>query len=879
MLFFRRSRLQEPLPVAVEPADRTRSRYPSGRAPLRTRRRSVKEHRPDGLEVGAALAVVLAAIGVSATADVAKAPALSARAAPEERPRPAASSERSSEEARDAYAKLALAFVPNAGQTDARARFSAQTAGASFYFTRKAAVLSLRPGAKDGRRGAVLRLAFLGANPDVEIEGRRRGRATVNYLLGNDASAWHTGLPTYGALVYRELWPGIDMVFRGAAGRLKYEFVLRPGARVRDIRLAYRGARRLSVTRAGALAIATRVGVLRDERPRSYQRVGGRRVRVESSFRLARGAYGFAVGRYNGRRTLVIDPGLRYSTYLGGGSGEGGHGIAIDAAGNAYVTGQTYSSDFPTTVGTFDTTLDGESDAFVTKINPRGSALVYSTYFGGRGVEFGTGIAVDRAGSAYVTGTTGSRDLPTTAGAFDTTLDGWDAFVTKLDPRGSGLVYSTYLGGRRSEFGEVAWAIAVDRAGSAYVTGSTGSNFPTTAGAFDRTYAGGLWSGDAFVTKLNRRGSALIYSTYLGGGLDESGAGIAVAADGSAYVTGRTESSDFPTTAGAFDRTFTAGVWEGDAFVTKLDPRGSALVYSTYLGGRRSESGYGISVDAAGSAYATGSTDSRNFPTTPGAFDRTFNGWAGDAFVTKLNRRGSALVYSTYLGGRDGQFGSGIAVDAAGNAYVTGATGSRNFPTTSGAFAAAFNGGAQDAFVTKLDWTGSDLLYSTYLGGSDDEFEEFGRGIAVDAIGRAYVTGVTGSSDFPTTPGAFDMTFNGGVDAFVTRLDLPVAECGRVTLARRTGRAGVRMVVRVRVLDREGRPLAGVRVTARGAGVRTAAQTGRAGYARLGLRPRRAGFVTIRAGSRAACVRRIRVVGTVTPPPLTGRPRSPRSLS
>jgi hypothetical protein len=460
----------------------------------------------------------------------------------------------------------------------------------------------------------------------------------------------------------------------------------------------------------------------------------------------------------------VIDPGLVYSTYLGGASDDLGFGIAVDAAGSAYVAGLTVSTDFPTTTGGFDTTNE-PFDAFVTKVNSTGSALVYSTYLGGIGFDQGLGIAVDAASNAYVTGETSATNFPTTPGAFDTSFNGGsDVFVTKLNAAGSDLVYSTYLGGS-GPFGDEGRGIAVDVAGNAYVTGfTTSTDFPTTTGAFDMTFNG---NADAFVTKVNSTGSALVYSTYLGGTSDELGNGIAVDLARNAYVTGVTTSTNFPTTLGTFDATFSGS---RDAFVTKLNTTGSApLLYSTYLGGTFFDQGLGIAVDAAGNAYVTGETSSSDFPTTLGAFDTTHN-VSVDAFVTKLNATGSApLLYSTYLGGSSGDGGNGIAVDAAGNAYVTGSTQSTDFPTTPGAFDTTFNGGP-DAFVTKLNATGSaPLLYSTYLGGIP---VDVGSGIAVDAAGDAYVTGFTQSTNFPTTPGAFDTTFNGTNDAFVTKIEI-----------------------------------------------------------------------------------------------------------
>jgi hypothetical protein len=697
----------------------------------------------------------------------------------------------SKEKARAAYAKLPLAFVPNAGQLDRRVRYSAQAGGASFYFTKQAAVFSFA----GKRQGLALRLAFIGANPDVAIGARKRGAGKVNYLIGSDPAKWRTNLPTYGQVVYHDLWPGIDMVFRGAKGQLKYEFHVAPGANVRDIRLAYRGASGLSLDRGGAVRIRTPLGVLTDTRPLSYQRISGSRVPVQSRFALdRRGGYGFAVGAYDLRQPLVIDPGLVYSTFLGGSNFDAGFGIAVDGMGSAYVTGETVDSttDFPTTSGAFDTIHNGLRDAFVTKLNATGSGLLYSTYLGRCGNDAGRGIAVDGVGSAYVTGETGSTNFPTT-GAPDG--GGIDAFVTKLNATGSALLYSTYLGGSSSDIGR---GIAVNGV-EAYVTGETGSlDFPTTVGAFDTMFN----AGDAFVTKLNAAGSFLTgYSTYLGGTSFEQGFGIAVDAAGSAHVTGSTVSTDFPTTGGAFDTTHN-GVF--DAFVTKLNPTGSGLLYSNYLGGASTEIGEGIAVDGMGSFYVTGLTFSTDFPTTGGAFDTTHNGFF-DAFVTKLNA-GPALLYSTYLGGSASDFGSGIAVNGV-EAYVTGETGSTNFPTTTGAFDTTLTGNS-DAFVTKLNAIGSALLYSTYLGGTGSEQ---GFGIAVDGVGSAYVTGQTNNFDFPTTPGAYDTSFNGFADAFVTKLATAAVPATLVLdpLAD-TNTVGTSHTVTATVTDANGQPVEGV---------------------------------------------------------------------
>jgi hypothetical protein len=669
-----------------------------------------------------------------------------------------------------AYGRLPLAFVPNAGQTDARVRFAAHAAGAQFYFTRSEAVFAFTKGSPRDGKGVALRLVFLGANPDATIDGQGRQAGKVNYFIGNDPKRWRTNLPTYGRVVYRDLWPGIDMVFRGDGTRLKYEFVVRPGANVDDIRLAYRGAERLSVNAAGQLLIETPLGTLRDARPVTYQEIEGKRVPVESRFLLRptgpdAAAYGFAVGGYDARQPLVIDPGLLYSTFLGGGSTDIGNPIAVDAAGNAYVTGETNSgapNPFPTTAGAFDTSYNGNIDAFVTKLNPTGSALVYSTYLGGAASsDRGFGITVDGAGNAYVTGETNSMDFPTTLLAFDTSYDGnGDAFVTKLNVAGSALLYSTYFGGTSTDRGS---SIGVDAAANAHVTGATNSTGLATGGAFDTSYAGGF---DVFVTKLDATGSARVYSTYLGGTSDDRGFGIAADTAGNAYVTGETNSSSGFGMTGSFDPMPNGSF---DAFVTKLNPTGSARVYSTYLGGSSDDRGFGIALDAALNAYVTGETSSSSDVAMSGGFDTSHNG-GFDVFVTKLSSTGASRVYSTYLGGSAADRGFGIAVDGSGNAYLTGETDSTGFPTTTGAFDTGKNG--IDAFVSKVSASGSSLLYSTFLGGTN---ADRAFGIAVDTMNNAYVTGRTDSSNFPITAGAFDTTFNNNGDAFVTKLDMVAA--------------------------------------------------------------------------------------------------------
>jgi len=700
----------------------------------------------------------------------------------------------------ESYGNLPLQFEANRGQTHKDVRFLSRGAGYSLYLTAGETVLVLsKPNAyptRDARsaqtspKSVALRMSLIGAAQKPVVSGRDELPGKANYFIGKDRSKWRTNVPTYAKVQYKDIYPGVDLVYYGNQRQLEYDFVIAPGVNPKKIVLGFKGADKLEIDAQGELLLRAAGGDIRQHKPIIYQTIDGVRHDIAGGYvRKGANRVGFKVAAYDASQPLIIDPVvLSYSTYLGSSGVDNGEGIAVDSAGSAYITGFTTSSSFPTTAGAFQPTHSG-GGLFVTKLDPTGSALVYSTFIGDGGGE-GFGIAVDATGNAYVTGYTFSRNFPTTPGAFQTVFGTpfdpnpfSDAFVIKLDATGSALVYSTFLGGFQTEVGR---SIAVDAAGNAYVTGWTEStDFPTTLGTFQPAFGG---FHDTFVTKLNPAGTALVYSTFLGGSGDDFGNGIAVDAAGSAYVTGGAGSVDFPVTAGAFQPIFGGGGSDFstryDAFVTKLDPAGSALIYSTYLGGNDYDAGNGIAVDAAGNAYVTGDTGSRNFPIAAGAFQPGFGGGIGDAFVTKLDPTGSALVYSTYLGGTDYDAGLGIAVDAAGNAYLTGGTFSINFPTTLGAFQPLpglftlppdlptrptidFS----DAFVTKLDSAGSALVYSSYLGGTDNDLAE---AITVDANGNAYVSGRTLSTNFPTTAGAFQPAFGGGPsdfpDAFVVKI-------------------------------------------------------------------------------------------------------------
>ncbi len=682
------------------------------------------------------------------------------------------------------YGHIPLCFEPNEGQTDPQVRFLARGGGYNLFLTPAEAVFVLKRGdanhsprqptlsKRSASKGSslqtnppdVLRIRLEGGNRKAEFAGMEEAGGKSHYFIGNDHSKWRTNIPNYGKVGIKEVYPGIDMVYYGARGKLEYDFIVKPGADPGAIGLGYEGAKNAEVDGQGNLVFHLAQGEVAFKAPVVYQERGAEKTKIDGAYKVrADGKIGFETGNYVKTLSLVIDPALDYSTYLGGSNWEEGMGIAVDGSGEACVTGWTEGS-FPTTGGAFQTVFGNNEDAYVSKLDATGSSLVYSTYLGGSGDDYGFSVAVDGSGSAYVTGNTDSSNYPTTGGAYQTVYAGvgisGSAFVSKLDATGSSLVYSTYLGGNGGVQGS---GIAVDGSGNAYVAGSTAGGLPTTSGAYQTAFGGGYF--DAFVSKLNASGSALLYSTYLGGSNVDHSLGLALNGSGNAYVAGYTDSADFPTTSGAVQTAF-GGV--EDAFVTELDAAGSSLVFSTFLGGSDSEA-YSIAVDGSGEAYVTGWTEG-SFPTTSGAYQTAWGG-SQNAFVSKLDASGSTLIYSTYLGGAKSVEGYGIAVDGPGNAYVTGWT-QGTLPTTSGAYQPIF-GGDVDAFFTILNPAGGgagDLVYSTYLGGSGSDV---GWSTAVDPSGAAYVSGWS-QQGFPTTGGAYQTAYGGVYDAFVAKFDAAV---------------------------------------------------------------------------------------------------------
>lgn len=730
-----------------------------------------------------------------------------------------------------AYGNLPLAFEANQGQTASDVRFLSHGRGYQVFLTSNEAVLTLRqapmvsankaqdavlfPGRRASHRAekaSVLRIQFAGANPSPAIAGTNPLPGKVNYFIGNDPKKWHTHVPSFQAVKYQEVYPGVDLLFYGRQQHLEYDFVVAPGADPNAIALNVSGARKLEINSQGDLVMSAPGGKVSLLKPVVYQDINGERRQIAGNYALAKDhQIHFSVADYDHSQPLTIDPILNYSTYVGGTTSDTAFAMALDAAGNAYIAGQTFSTDFPqmnAEPSTPPVDIATLGTAFISVLNPAGSALTYSTYLGGsggtNGGDLAEAIAVDTASpvNIYVAGQTFSPDFPPTTNAFigapgpAGTSTGGSAFVTKLVPAASGtaqLAYSSYLGGDTSDDGH---GIAVDATGNIYVDGVTlSTNFPTVNPLFAQTSA----SGNAFLSEINPSAltgpTSLVFSTYLGGTgtgapafsfpFAEDATGIAFSGS-NAYLVGTTTSTNFP----VHGTQIKPCLATGSVFISEINTVTPALTYSTCVGGTTGDFGNAIALGPTNLAYLTGNTFSANFPVVPAGNTipvpppaTSPNATGAVAFVSVVNTTTGALTYSTLLGGNNGDVGEAIAVDSAGNAYVTGLASSTDFPITQGAFQTTLVNSSGGAFVTEINPAGANaqaqLLYSSFLNGSKGvgtnlPTADIGLGIALGS-GNVFLDGQAGTSDFPTTSAAFQTGFKasaGNSNAFVTDMTL-----------------------------------------------------------------------------------------------------------
>ncbi len=625
-------------------------------------------------------------------------------------------------------------FLENRGLTDPRAHYFLKRPELSAWFMEQEIVLAMR--------GHRISMRFAGANGSARIEGAEHMDGHASFFIGDDANRWVKDLPMEGAVAYRELWPGIDMVYAGNGRTLKSEFRVAPGGDPSRIRWTYSTPFRAAQSRDGSLSVSGEGLDLREDAPVIYQENHGARVAVNGKFHVfADGSVGFDLDNYDHALPLVIDPTMTFSTYVGGNGQDEATSVALDPNGNAYLAGWTDSNNFAQTGPAKLRPYAGGMDAFIAKFSALGDKLIYCTYLGGSGDDRAFGLAVDTAGTAYLTGYTTSTNFPVSSGIVQKSLAGKrNAFVTHLNASGNGLLYSTFLGGENTD---TAYGISIDSTGRAFITGDTNSaKFPVTSGAFQSVNKGGE---DAFAAGISANGASLVFSTYLGGSSTEHAAAVVVNSAGTVLITGSTQSMDFPT-ASAMQNTSGGNQ---DAFVTGIAAGGKTLVFSTYLGGSGgtvglAEEGDSIALDPWGEILVAGTTSSTNFPVTAGSLQQSFAGGNTDGFLSKLDPTGKTLVYSTYVGGSSVEHVTGVGSDPRGYVFVSGYTESQDFPNIRAPQTS--NHGAYDGFLYKLNPSGNMLVFATYLGGSDADAI---TGMAVDSFGGVVLSGYTSSGDFP----------------------------------------------------------------------------------------------------------------------------------
>jgi len=730
------------------------------------------------------------------------------------------------------FYRIQIPFIENKGQVvNKDVSFYAKTFGGALFVEKNGILTYSLPYEDKGR--VILREIF--TDKKVEVKGLEPSATRISYFKGNDKSKWRTNIPSYESISLGEIYEGINLTIKAYGNNVEKLFTVVEGGKPEDIAIKVEGVKGLKVNESGELEAITELGAIKFTNPKAYQEINGKKIDVIVSYHLlsfplltqyaALGTphssllYGFKVGKYDKKRPLIIDP-LLASTFIGGGDSDVANSLALDGSGNVYVTGGAMSADFPTTPGAYDESYNGGygfyGDVFVSKFDNNLSSLLSSTFIGGSSADECYSLALDGSGNVYIAGSTMSSDFPTTPGAYDESYNGGlcydvligsDGFISKLNNNLSTLLGSSFIGG--SCFDDVRY-LALDKSGNVYVTGGTiSADFPTTPGSYDESLNG---YGDGFVSKLDGGLSTLLASTFIGGSeggsvgflydvvsslaLDGSGnvflydvvSSLALDGSGNVYIAGSTMSSDFPTISGAYDESLNG---YGDGFVSKLDSSLSNLLASTFIGGNEGkevlyfDTANSLALDENGNVYVAGGTTSSDFPTTPGAYDESYNGGYdlftyGDGFILKLNNNLSTLLASTLIGGSLGDSAGSLALDGGGNVYVTGGAQSADFPTTPGAYDNKHSG----IFISKLNSSLNILIASTFIGGSE---LDSASSLALDGNGNVYIAGCTGSSDYPASPGAYDESYNGGLDVFISKLDNNLSSDIGITTTTSTG--------------------------------------------------------------------------------------------
>lgn len=608
---------------------------------------------------------------------------------------------------------------------------------------------------------SIIKINFEKSNKVVP-KGQEELKHKTNYFIGDDSSKWKSNVLNFKKIIYENLYDGIDLVYYFDENGLKYDWIIETYADPNKIVERFEGIDTIKIDNNGELLVKTNAGELKEKKPYCYQEISRNIKDIKIDFKIKHeNSIAYEIGDYDASQILIIDP-LIYSTYLGGGGNDGFSeaSIALDSENNAYILGDTYSWNFPTTPGCYNDSRNGSCDIFVSKLNKNGTSLLYSTYIGGKYDDWSENIVLDSENNAYITGATYSPNFPITIDCYSKSINGTkDVFILKLSSDGSILEYSTYVGGYENDYGK---NIVIDSENNAYVTGWTeSSNFPTTNGCYDDLYNGGF---DIFLLKINSNGSDLIYSTFIGGNDEDYSYSTVIDTKNQVYLTGKTKSLDFPTTSGCYNDSHSGG--EFDVFVLKFNITTSDLIYSTFIGGNDEDKSYDITLDSSNNTYVTGYTESQDFPTTPDCYDNSLNG-TSDIYIFKLNQNGTDLLASTFIGGTDSDYSYDIELDSNNMLYITGFTKSTDFPITIGCFDNTLNG-SRDAFILKMDYNCSRVLYSSFIGG---DWRDYGYTIKLDIKNYVYITGCTNSWNFPTTINCYNNRSSGNYDVFVLKYD------------------------------------------------------------------------------------------------------------
>ncbi len=669
---------------------------------------------------------------------------------------------------------LQMPFIENQGQIkDKSVRFYANTFAGTVYVTDKCEIVYSLQKTEQGTESMEQRQKIDGFRDQervskaiaikeslqcaelTEIKGTDRSATKANYFIGSKDN-WRTGIPTWKGVSLGKVYKGIELNLRVYGNNVEKLFTVYPEGKVSDIKVKTEGAKGIKVNKAGELEIETGLGTVKMTKPVAYQEIKGKRVQVAANYTISEQSgktYGFRVGEYDRTRPLVIDP-LLASTFVGGSSVDRAYALAIDSSGNVIVAGYSYSTDYPTTDGAYDTTHNGIRDAMISILDSDLTSLLSSTFIGGSVSYTATALAIDLTGNVFVAGYTWSSG---------------DVFISKLDSDLTSLLASTVIKGR---YADRAYALAIDSSGNVYIAGYTKSaDYPVTEGAYDTTFNGYY---DVFISKLDNDLTSLLSSTFIGESSYEEAYAIAIDLSGNVIIAGATNSTDYPTTEGAYDTTLDGY----DVIISKLDSNLSTLLSSTFVGGSGGDYGEearALAIDSSGNVIITGKTSSPDYPITEGAYDTTFGDSSfiyavSDAFISKLDSDLSSLLASTFIGGSSSDYAEALAIDSSGNVLVAGSTRSPDYPVTEGAYDTTPN----DAFISKLDSDLSSLLASTLIGGSNIDSP---YALAIDLSGNVFVAGWTRSTDYPVTEGAYDTTcgdcrtYGDYGDVFISKLD------------------------------------------------------------------------------------------------------------